>query len=73
VDLAAKAEIHRQLLGAAQAGASVVVACSDPDELAALCQRVIVLRRGHVTADLTGPDITAERISRLSHDDGKDH
>jgi ribose transport system ATP-binding protein len=73
VDLAAKAEIHTQLLGTAQAGASVVVACSDPDELAALCQRVLVLRRGHVAADLTGPDITAERISRLSHDDGKDH
>ena len=72
VDLAAKAEIHRRLLEAAEAGASVVVSCSDADELAALCQRVLVFRRGELVADLVGADVSTDAIARLSHDDGVD-
>ena len=64
VDVGAKAELHRQLLSAAEAGAAVVVSSSDVDELAALCHRVLVLRDGRVVADLTGPNVSVGSITR---------
>ncbi|MGC4936125.1 sugar ABC transporter ATP-binding protein [Gordonia sp. DT30] len=70
VDLAAKEAIHQQLLHAALDGAAVVVSCSDTDELAALCHRVLVLRRGRLVADIEAKNISPERISRLIHDGG---
>lgn len=64
VDVGAKAELHRQLLDAADAGSTVVISSSDVDELAALCHRVIVLRDGEVVADLTGKDVSIPTITR---------
>jgi ribose transport system ATP-binding protein len=62
VDVSAKAELHRQLLAAAQDGAAVVISSSEVEELAALCHRVLVLRDGMVVADLTGKEISVMRI-----------
>lgn len=64
VDVGAKAELHRQLLSAAEAGAAVIVSSSDVDELAALCHRVLVLRDGQIVADLTGSDVSIVSITR---------
>jgi ribose transport system ATP-binding protein len=64
VDVGAKAVLHRQLIEAAAAGAAVVISSSDADELAALCQRVIVCRNGQVGADLRGGQVTVRAISR---------
>jgi ribose transport system ATP-binding protein len=64
VDVGAKAELHRQLLGAAEAGSAVIVSSSDVDELTALCHRVVVLRDGEIVADLTGPDVSILTITR---------
>jgi ribose transport system ATP-binding protein len=72
VDIAAKAEIHRHLRSAAEQGRCIVVSCSDPMELVDLCDRVLVLRRGRVVADLRGSDVTADRISRISIHGGSD-
>ena len=63
VDIAAKADLHRELLLAAAAGASVVVSSSDTDELVALCHRVLVLRQGCVAAYLSGDDISVARVT----------
>ena len=43
-------------------GVPVVVASSDAKELEGLCDRVIVMSRGQVVADLIGAEITEERI-----------
>jgi ribose transport system ATP-binding protein len=64
VDVGAKAELHRQLLNAANDGAAVLVSSSDVDELAALCQRVVVLRDGVVVADLSGAAVSLATITR---------
>lgn len=64
VDVAAKLEIHRAVLKAAQDGAAVLVSSSDVDELAALCHRVLVLNRGCVTRELTGSAVSASAITR---------
>lgn len=64
VDVGAKAELHRLLLSAAEAGAAVVVSSSDVDELAALCHRALVLRDGRIVAELTGANVSVGSITR---------
>jgi ribose transport system ATP-binding protein len=64
VDVGAKAMLHQQLVQAAAAGAAIVMSSSDADELAAICQRVIVCRDGRAAADLRGARVSARAISR---------
>ncbi|HEY3735465.1 MAG TPA: sugar ABC transporter ATP-binding protein [Streptosporangiaceae bacterium] len=64
VDIGAKADLHNELLSAARRGAGIVVSSADTEELAALCQQVLVLREGRVAARLTGSQVTARSISR---------
>jgi len=62
VDVGARAEIYRILREVADSGVPVVVASSDAKELEGLCDRVIVMSRGHVADTLMGGDVTEERI-----------
>jgi ribose transport system ATP-binding protein len=66
VDVGARAEIYRILREVSLAGVPVVVASSDAKELEGLCDRVIVLSRGHVVATLHGEDVTEERMIRAA-------
>lgn len=58
VDVAARRGIHALLRERAAAGAALLVASSDYDELAALCDRVIVLSRGVVAGEFTPATLT---------------
>lgn len=62
VDVGARFEIYRILRSVAASGTPVVVNSSDAVELEGLCDKVIVLSRGHVVATLTGDDVTEETI-----------
>jgi ribose transport system ATP-binding protein len=62
VDVGARAEIYRILREVAARGVPVVVASSDTKELEGLCDRVIVMSRGHAVATLEGDAVTEERI-----------
>lgn len=62
VDVGARAEIYRILREVADSGVPVVVASSDAKELEGLCDRVVVMSRGHVADTLIGGDVTEERI-----------
>ncbi len=62
VDVGARAEIYRILREVTANGVPVVVASSDTIELEGLCDRVIVMSRGHAVATLEGEDVTEERI-----------
>jgi ribose transport system ATP-binding protein len=62
VDVGARAEIYRILREVCDDGVPVVVASSDAKELEGLCDRVIVMSRGHVVQTLSGGEITEERI-----------
>jgi ribose transport system ATP-binding protein len=64
VDVSAKAELHRQLISAARDGMSVVVSSTDIDELVTLCSRVLVLRSGRISEELTGTRVVASEITR---------
>jgi ribose transport system ATP-binding protein len=62
VDVGAKAEIHGFLRDAAEQGMAVLVVSTDNDELAHLCQRVLILRDGRVADELRAPHIDVDRL-----------
>jgi ribose transport system ATP-binding protein len=62
VDVGARSEIYRILREVCDSGVPVVVASSDALELEGLCDRVIVMSRGHVAETLVGVDVAEERI-----------
>ena len=66
VDVAAKAEIHRQLREAASRGIAMLASSSEYDELLELCDRIIVLFRGRIVADLRPEEATETRVAALA-------
>jgi len=64
VDVGAKADLHRELVTAAEGGAAVLVSSSDLEELADLCDRVIVIVDGKISSVLTGAELTEGSITR---------
>lgn len=63
VDVHAKLQIHRILLGLRNAGACVLMASTDPDELVAVCDRVLVVSRGRIISQLTrGDDLAIDNV-----------
>ncbi|MBC8747428.1 MULTISPECIES: sugar ABC transporter ATP-binding protein [Paraburkholderia] len=66
VDVAAKAEIYRQILGAARAGVTVLIASSEIDELTLLCDRILVLCEGRAKDILRRSDFSGEVLIRLA-------
>jgi ribose transport system ATP-binding protein len=62
VDVGARFEIYRILREVSEAGTPVIVNSSDAVELEGLCDKVIVMSRGHVVETLTGADVTEGRI-----------
>jgi ribose transport system ATP-binding protein len=65
VDVAARASLYRQLRESVEAGLSLVVASSDAEDLVNLCDRVLILHRGTVAAELTREDISVTNIVRF--------
>jgi ABC-type sugar transport system ATPase subunit len=63
IDVGARAEMHALLRGIAESGGAVVVAIAEPKELLSLCNRVVVLREGHLTHDTDAPFDEGEIIA----------
>jgi ribose transport system ATP-binding protein len=63
VDVGARVQIFGMLGDAARAGACVLVASSDYEQLAAICGRVLVLARGRIGSEISGDEVTKERIA----------
>jgi ribose transport system ATP-binding protein len=63
VDVGSKAAIYEQLATSTDEGMAVVVASTDHEELAAICDRVLVMAAGRVQDELSGPALTPEAIS----------
>ncbi len=66
VDVGAKAEIYRIMRELADRGLAVLMISSELTEVVGMADRVIVMREGHVTGELQGPDITEEGIMHLA-------
>ena len=63
VDVGARAQIFSQLRALASSGRSVVIASSEYEGLALLCDRVLVFKNGRVAQSLEGSDVTKELIA----------
>ena len=66
VDVGAKAEIHKFILGLPDEETSVIVFSSELPELMSLCDRIVVMKNNTVVEELTGDDIEEERIMALA-------
>jgi ribose transport system ATP-binding protein len=66
VDVGAKRQIYGVLRERAEAGTALIVVSTDFEEVATVCTRVLVFRNGLIAAELTGPDITVQRLLALA-------
>jgi ribose transport system ATP-binding protein len=66
VDIATKTELHRVIRALADAGKAVLVVSSELPEILALADRIVVMREGGVSGELSASDATAERILALA-------
>ncbi len=64
VDVGAKADLHRELVAAAEDGAAILISSSDLEELADLCDRVLVIVDGKISSVLEGAELTEGGITR---------
>lgn len=62
VDVGAKSEIHRILRDLARRGVGIVMISSELPELIGVCDRVLVVREGRISGELSGNDMTEENI-----------
>jgi ribose transport system ATP-binding protein len=63
VDVGARQEIFRLTRKAAADGTAVVCVSTDYEQLAAVCDRVVIFGRGRVARELTRHQVTKERIA----------
>jgi ABC-type sugar transport system ATPase subunit len=67
VDVGARHEIHEAIRALAADGVGTIVISSDIEELALLCDRIVVMCEGVVTGEVEGDEITEKRIIELSY------
>ena len=66
IDVGAKHEIYEMLHNLASHGKCIIVISSELPELLALCHRVIVIKGGRVSGELSGSAMTEESIIKLA-------
>lgn len=69
VDVGTRRQIFEALRAGAAGGMSVVVASTDADQLAAICDRVVIFRRGRIQQVLTAPGLTKDLIASACYAD----
>ena len=62
VDVAARSEIYREINELAEAGAAIVMVSSDLPELLGMADRILVMRRGRIVAELDAKKTSQEEI-----------
>jgi rhamnose transport system ATP-binding protein len=62
IDVGAKAEVHRLMGELAASGLAILMISSELPEILAMSDRVLVMREGHLAAELSHADATQERI-----------
>jgi ribose transport system ATP-binding protein len=67
VDVGARRAIHAQVREFASRGGSVIVASSDPGELAEICDRVVGIWQGRIVGEARGSDLTTGRCAELAY------
>ncbi len=63
VDVGARQTVYKAIDESVRGGAAVLCASSDYEQLAAICDRVLVFSRGRVIGELTGDDVNKDTIA----------
>jgi ABC-type sugar transport system ATPase subunit len=66
VDVGAKGEIYQLLFDAAESGMAILVSSSENQELLTLCDRILVMFRGRIAAELSRDEATEARIAHFA-------
>jgi ribose transport system ATP-binding protein len=66
VDVGAKAEIYRLLLGSLQHGCAVLLVSSDFEEVCGIANRALVFYRGRIVAELGASELSMARLVRAA-------
>ena len=66
IDVGAKSEIYQLILERAAQGCGVLVISSEIEELTGLCDRILVMNRGRITAELPRTQFNQEAILRAA-------
>ncbi len=66
VDVGAKNEIYAIVNELANQGVAVIVISSELPEVIGICDRVVVMREGEVTGELSGEAVTQEQVMMLA-------
>lgn len=64
IDVGARSEIYELMMEYANKGGSIVMVSSDMQELLAVCDRIIVIGQGRVTASFDHEEATEDKIGR---------
>jgi len=66
IDIGAKYEIYEILKALSAEGKGIIMISSELPELIALCDRIIVIKRGAIAGEVLGKDRTEEKILKLA-------
>jgi ribose transport system ATP-binding protein len=66
VDVGSKAEIYHLLRQLVAQGSAILLVSSDFEEVAGLCHRALVLRRGRIEAEVPGEELSVTRLTALA-------
>ncbi len=66
VDVGAKVEIYQHIENLAKDGVSVLVSSSDPGELIGLCDRILVMLRGKIVAEVSTSGLGVDELVALT-------
>lgn len=66
VDVGAKSEIHRIVSTLAQSGLTIIMISSDMPELLGMCDRLMVVKAGKKTGELTRDEFSQEKVLKLA-------
>lgn len=69
VDMGTRAALYLLIKELAESGKAVVVISSDLPEVMNLSHRMIVLAHGHISAELSGDDMTEEQVLKFFFDE----
>lgn len=62
IDVGAKAEIHKILRDLSESGIGIILVSSELPEILAIADRILVMRRGRIAAELDGEAATQEQL-----------
>jgi len=66
VDIGAKVEIYHLINELSRKGVAIVVISSETAELMGICDRILIMRKGRITGELSRQDFSEEEILRLA-------